>query len=289
MIYGQSNIRVNNYWENTYFINPASIYSDYNFTISSAARKQWINFPGAPTTGYFTGTMYSPRWKTQIGIQAMHDKIGFTSMNNLALSYTYSVEIAKNQLLNLGLAGKVQDIFYDMNEANTETIGDPAILNGLSKRNYFNADFGFEYVARDFMVGAAVQNLVSLFNEDQNMLTNTNFFYALYGKKTKALIRMNYGVCYIQNENLSQFEFNLSSYLNFNNRPDILQLGLVYRTKSELAALFSIGLGKNIRLAYSYDFFIGDISRSSIGSHELMLLWKFRKIPECTTCTKLYK
>lgn len=289
VVLGQSNIRLNNYWENTYYINPASIYSDYNFMLSSAARKQWINFPGSPTTGYFTGTMYSPRWHTQIGIQALHDKIGFTSMNNISLSYTYSFEIAKNQILNLGLAGKVQDIFYDMNEANTETIGDPVILNGLSKKNYFNADIGAEYVAKDFMAGVSLQNFAALFNLDESMLTNTNFVYVLYGKKTKALIRMNYGVCFMQNENLNQFEFNISSYLNFNNRPDLIQLGLVYRTKSELAALFGANLGKNIRLAYSYDFFIGDISRSSIGSHELMILWKFSRIPECTTCTRLYK
>jgi type IX secretion system PorP/SprF family membrane protein len=287
--FGQSNIRLNNYWENTYYINPASIYSDFNFMLSAAARKQWINFPGAPSTGYFTGTMYSPRWNTQIGIQAMHDKIGYTTMNNIALSYTYSVEIAKNHTLNLGLSGKVHDYFYDMNEANTETIGDPAILNSLSKRSYFNSDIGAEYVAKDFMIGGSVQNFASLFNPDKSMLTNTTFLYALYGKRTKALIRMNYGVCFIQNENLSQVEFNISGYLNFNNRPDLMQLGMVYRTKKELAALFGANLNKNIRLAYSYDFFIGDISRSSLGSHELMLLWKFSRIPECTTCTRLYK
>lgn len=257
--------------------------------LSSAARKQWVNFPGAPTTGYFTGTMYSPRWHTQIGIQAMHDQIGYTSINNIALSYTYSIEIAKNQILNLGLSGKVQDIYYDMNAANTATIGDPAVLNGLSKKNYFNADIGAEYVLKDFMLGASMQNFASLLNTDESMLTNTIFFYALYGKKTKALIRMNFGACYMQNENLSQFEFNISSYLNFINRPDLIQLGLVYRTKSELAALFGVNLGKSIRLAYNYDFFIGDISQSSAGSHELMLLWKFSKIPECTTCTRLYK
>lgn len=288
-VFGQSNIRLNNYWENTYYINPASIYSDYNFMLSSAARKQWVNFPGSPTTGYFSGTMYSPKWHTQIGIVAMHDQIGYTSVNNIALSYTYSVEIAKNQILNLGLSGKVQDIYYNMNTANTENIGDPAILNGLSKKSYFNSDIGAEYVARDFLLGVSVQNIASLFNSDDRMLTNTNFIYALYGKKTKALIRMNYGVCYIQNENLSQFEFNISSYLNVYNRPDLIQLGLVYRTKSELAALFGVNLGKNLRLAYSYDFFIGDISLNSTGSHELMLMWKFSRIPECTTCTSLYK
>lgn len=287
--FGQSNIRINNYWENTYFINPASIYSDYNFMLSTAARKQWVNFPGAPTTGYFTGTMFTPRWNTQIGIQAIHDKIGFTTLNNVALSYAYSAEIAKNQLLNFGLSGKIQDLYYDINEAHTQIISDPTIENSISKQSNFNADLGIEFVAKDFLLGAASQNFGSLFSTEKSMLTNSNFLYAFYGKKTKALVRMNYGVCFIQNETFSQFEFNLSSYLSRTNHTDFLLIGLVYRTKHELAALLGLDLLPNVRLAYNYDFFIGDISRSSTGSHELMLLWKFSKIPQCTTCTKLYK
>jgi len=55
--FSQSNIRLNDYWENTYYINPASIYSLYQYTASAGARMQWIGFAGAPNTGFFTTTV----------------------------------------------------------------------------------------------------------------------------------------------------------------------------------------------------------------------------------------
>jgi type IX secretion system PorP/SprF family membrane protein len=287
--FSQSNIRLNNFWENTYFINPASIYSDYNFMVSAAGRNQWMQFPGAPKTGYFTGAAFSEKWNTQIGIKAFRDIIGYTSLNNLSLSYTYSVVLDKNHKLNLGLSGNVQDVYYNMSNASTETIGDPAIYNNLSKESNFNADVGAELVGKAFLIGASSQNIASLFSTENKLQTNSNFLYVMYKMKSQIPIHINYGVCFIQNEKLSQFEFNVSSYFSLNNHPDLFLLGLLYRTKNEMAALFSIDIGKSVRFAYSYDFFIGDISRSSIGSQEIMLFWKFGKIPTCTTCTKLYK
>lgn len=287
--FSQSNIRVNNYWENTYYINPASIYSEYNFVITGAGRKQWINFPGAPETLFATFTAFSDKLNTQLGLKIFSDKIGYTSLKNISLSYSYSVTLNKTHRLNFGVSGNVQDVLYDITEANTETIGDPTLYASLNKMTNFNSDLGLELVGKLFLLGASSQNLFSLFTKENMLQTNANFFYASYNMLSKHPVRLRYGIAFIKNETLSQFEFNLSSYFSFNKRPDLFQLGLLYRTKNEVAALFSIDLGRSIRFAYSYDFFLGDISRSSFGSQEVMLIWKFSEIPGCPTCDKLFK
>jgi len=287
--FSQSNIRINNYWENTYYINPASIYGEYNFVLSGVGRKQWINFPGAPQTFFTTFTAYSDHLNTQLGLKFFSDKIGYTSLKNLSLSYSYSVKLDDAHKLNLGVSGNVQDVLYDMNEANTETIGDPVVYANQNKMTNFNADVGFELVGRYFLIGASSQNLLSLFNEDNKLQTNTSFLYGSYNMLSEQPVRLRTGITFIKNEALNQLEFNLSSYFSFHRHPDLFQLGALYRTNNEIAALFSIDLISSVRLAYSYDFFIGDIRRSSYGSQEIMLIWKFSEIPGCATCYKLFK
>ena len=46
----QYNIRINNILDNSYYINPAVVNDEYQSVLSIAARKQWIGFPGAPST-----------------------------------------------------------------------------------------------------------------------------------------------------------------------------------------------------------------------------------------------
>ena len=55
---GQSNTRMNNYWDNTYYINPAAVNSKYATVVSVVARKQWFGVDGAPTTFFASGTTY---------------------------------------------------------------------------------------------------------------------------------------------------------------------------------------------------------------------------------------
>ena len=66
LVAAQSDIRLNNYWVNPQYINPASVYDKYQAVFSMAARKQWFGFPGAPSTLFATGTTYLensiPNW-----------------------------------------------------------------------------------------------------------------------------------------------------------------------------------------------------------------------------------
>ena len=87
----QSNIRLNNYWDNTYFINPAAINDIGIAEFNMAARKQWVGFPGSPSTFFATATTYVESLHTQFGMKLVQDKIGYTSSTDVALTYAYSL------------------------------------------------------------------------------------------------------------------------------------------------------------------------------------------------------
>ena len=299
MGFSQSNIRLNNYWENTYYINPASIYSEYHSVASVAGRTQWIGFPGAPNTGFITATVRPyPKRHTQIGqfgLKAYFDKIGYTKRTYISFSYSYSVKLKKNLLMNLGAAGSFQNASYDMTKQNLETIGDPAIYNTMNNQSNFNPDFGVEFVSKSFLVGAASQNIISVLPKDNKLQTNTHFLYAMYREKTRNPVDFQYGICAIQNDNLTQFEFNITGFINSNNYSDLFHLGVSYRTMREYGVSFGIDLGKfgkkssnTCQLACRYEYNFTNIRQNSFGTPEILLIMKFGILPDCK-CRELYK
>jgi len=281
----QSNIRLNNFWEYTNYINPAYINEDYFAEFSTAARKQWLNLPGSPTTFYASGTTYIEKWHTQFGLKLTQDKIGFTSTSDIDLSYAYALKINREWRLHLGLAVSYQMLSYDLTEMNLPTIiYDPAAYEGLLSENNFNSDLGIELTNKSWKFGASSQNVFSLLSKINKQYTNTNFLYAMYHQNTEELINLGFGVCGIQYGNLYQMEFNMTSYFKLSKDQDQFHVGMFYRTRNEIGAILGLNLSNLIGLSYSYDFILGGISRSSIGTHELILSYKLNKIIKCLNC-----
>jgi type IX secretion system PorP/SprF family membrane protein len=278
---GQSNIRINNYWDNTYYINPASINDKYLSVYSMAVRKQWVSFPGSPTTAFATATKYIDASHTQYGLKVFEDKIGYTLTSNLALSYAYSVNLDYVWKLNLGLAASFQNMTYDLNMIDLPTKDDPTVYKKLAHINNFNADMGLELTNKNWRIGASSQNIFSLFFAGDKQQINSNFAYAIYRQVNENMISYGGGTTLIQYRNLTQMELNVTSYFKSNRMDELFQVGAFYRPKSELGAIVGFNLSQAILLSYSYDFNVGGISRSSVGSHELMLTYRMYKCPTC--------
>jgi hypothetical protein len=98
------------------------------------------------------------------------------------------------------------------------------------------------------------------------------------------------GVCGIQYSNMYQAEFNLTGYFKVGQRsglsetPDLFDIGLFYRTKSEAGVILGIDLSDAIHLSYSYDYNVSGINRSSIGTNELMITYNLSKKTVCHNC-----
>ena len=291
--FSQSNIRINNYWENTYYINPASMYSDYQFVASGAARKQWMGFPGAPETQYltFAARIFTNKTQSnpmgQLGVKIYHDIIGYTEFINISPSYSYSARLNTKSLLNMGVSYKIQSVTYDIAKATLQSDGDPIMGGVETKWSDHNADVGVEFVGNALLVGASVQNLMSLFIKDKYLQTNSNFLYGMYRADIDDYFNLLLGVCAINNKNIYQGEFNVSGILKAKKLP-VMQLGVLYRTKKETGVLFGVDLSENVRLACSYDYHFGDISHGSYGTPEVLLIWKFNKLKDCD-CEELFK
>src|ERR1035437_266080 len=284
ILFAQSNIRLNNDWNKMYIINPASINDQYLAEFNMATRQQWTGFQGSPTTLFASGTLYIDDLYTQFGLKVMQDKIGFTSTTNIDLTYAYAARVNDDWKLNLGLGLSFQMLGYDVSKVISPTPTDPTVLNGLINKNNVNSDIGFELTNKNYKFGLAGQNIFTLFSPVNKMFPNTNFVYAMYHDSSHDSFNLGYGVCGIQYSNIYQMEFNLTGYFKPNASTNPFQLGLVYRTWSEVGLLFGFDISHNFRVSYSYDYNFSGISNASFGTHELMLTYRLDKVYKCKNC-----
>jgi len=282
--FAQSSIRINNFLENPYYINPAAIDDDYAAVFSVAARKQWFGLSGSPSTFFASGTRYLDNMQTQFGLKVYADQIGYTHISNISFSYAYSVVLDPDWRLHLGLAASFQNLSYDLSQVNPETLDDQAFLTHLLKQNNYNCDLGAQLTNKTLTLGMSGLNIFSIFFNENKLQTNANFLYAKYRKKTNQAIDMQYGVSAIQYGSALQMEFSLTSYFKYYQQPDIFQAGLFYRTRNDMGVLLGLNLGESVHLWYSYDFNVGGIRTSLVGTHELMLVFKLDKRPDCLHC-----
>jgi len=289
-IVGQSNIRLNNYWGELHYINPAAVYDKYDAVFSMAARKQWAGIHGAPTTFFASGSTYLEKYNTQLGLYLLQDQVGYTSTNNLNLSYAYAIMFQQEWQLHLGFAGNYQSVSYDLSNLSLLNNSDPLIYQRLVSKRAFNADIGAEVTNKYLKVGLVSQNLLSLFTGLNPLQTNTNYIYARYYQNTNNIVNVGAGICGIQYANIYQAEFNVTGYFKFKQenglteKTDVFDIGVFYRTRSEVGMIIGFNLSESIHLSYSYDYHLGGISLGSYGTNELMIAYNLMKKPVCHNC-----
>ena len=284
LMIAQSYIRLNNDWNKTYIINPASITDKYLAEFNLAARKQWVGFEGSPTTLFASGTLYLDELYTQFGLKVMQDKIGFTSTTDIDLTYAYAARVNQFWKLNMGLGLSFQSLAYDVSKVNSPTANDPTVFSRLLNENNINSDLGFELTNKYYRIGLASQNIFSLFIPVNKLFTNTNFIYAIYRDSSHDFFNLGYGVSGIQYSNIYQMEFNLTGYFKSTLTTNPFQLGLVYRTWGEMGVLFGLDISRNLGVSYSYDYNFNGISTASFGTHEMMITYKLDKVFQCKNC-----
>lgn len=288
--FNQSNIRMNNYWKNPQYLNPATVYDQYVAVFSMAVRKQWVGFPGAPSTFFASGTTYVDNMNTQLGLSVVQDKVGFTSISNFNLSYAYAIKFEQNWQLHLGLRGSFQMMSYDISKLSLISDDDSELYRRLKSENSFNADLGLEVTNKTLKFGFASQSITSILTAPNPIQTNTNLLYIRYHQNYNLPINLAFGMCAIQYSNIYQLEFNYTSYFKIkknnglNDKPTVFDIGFFYRTQSEVGINLGFNITDNLHLSYSYDYHLGDIRRGSVGTNEIMITYNLRKKPVCHNC-----
>lgn len=280
--FAQQDAMFTQYMFNGLVLNPAYAGSRDALNATALYRNQWVNIAGAPKT--ITFSMHAPVRNEKIGLGFIfaNDRLGITNTNNLGLNYAYRIKFKNKGTLSLGLQASILQYnadFSSVQHSFSNSVFDPAFVQNIN-RWLPNFGTGIYYYTNKFYAGASVPNIISnklngegsVFQigdraqQFRHLFLTTGYVFDLNKSlKLKPSILMKF----VQGAPI-QFDFNANLWLF-----DMFAVGLSYRTRDSIDALFEFQVTPQLGIGYAYDYTLTPLGKYTSGSHEIMVRYEF--------------
>jgi type IX secretion system PorP/SprF family membrane protein len=276
---GQLTPVTNQYVLNPLTINPAYAGNRGALNIAALYRRQWAGITGSPET--MTLLIDAPAFDEKIGLGLiiLNDKIGVTKETQFITNYAYKINIGKGTL-SFGLGAGVITTNTAWSDLVVLDPGDEFYLIDSRRFVIPSFSFGSYYSNHNYYVGFSIPKLISYnFNFDKNkyslMIDPGQYDFMLtagsvYNVSSKLKFLPSTLLIYTPGEKIL---FDINAHFNYIDR---FWTGVSYRNGRSFAGLFQFQVNNQVRVAYTYDFDIGELGGYSNGSHEIMLRYEFR-------------
>ncbi len=247
-------------------INPAVTGKGGDVNFALGIRQQWVGFSG-PMTLALNGGGFVKEIRSGIGLNWISDEFGPRATQNIKLNYAYYIPFGDVAFLSLGLGMGILNSTYDESGFFAMDGEDEILTYTIDSKMSPDFDFGLEFNARYFEVGASVTHLTSLYEKEGLMQPMRNIYsYA----RAKLPINKHWdfipGVTWYNTEKLNAYE--VSTAFRYENN---LCVTLVYRTPKTFGISAGINIYKGLRFAYSFDYGMDYLSSYNKGSHEILV------------------
>lgn len=276
--HAQQDPQYTQYMYNMSVVNPAYTKGESGLlNLGTLYRSQWQNTVGAPNTLTFFGhTAFSDN--VEMGVSIVSDRIGDGALkeNNLAIDFAYILKLEDNSNISLGLKGGLTNFESNFNGFRLpEVQDDPAFAENLNNSFPIVGVGGF-YNRGNFYAGVSAPNLltskhienvegISKFGaEAVHVFFTSGYVYELNSNlklKPSTLVKMVKGAPLV---------FDASLNVLLNNR---FEVGASYRLDDSVSAMFNMAVLPAVRIGYSYDYTLSNLSTFSAGSHEIFVLF----------------
>jgi type IX secretion system PorP/SprF family membrane protein len=281
--YCQQDSQYTQYMYNMSLINPAYATSDFNnFNVGLSHRQQWIGMDGTPqTTSAFTH--YAINDFNELGFSFFNDNIGdgVLKENKLSVDYAYILNLNNYNKLSFGIKAGFNMLNVNFNnfdlESGNQYSDDLFALN--QSRFYPNIGTGVFYYTKNSYLGLSVPNMLNsaYFKKTDNIYSKSSeemhyYFsggYVFESRRDNLKIKPSF---LAKSSNYGKLSLDLSVNALFNEK---FELGMSYRLKSSVNLLTNFAVNDNLRIGYSYDYSLTNLSSFNTGSHEIVLLYDF--------------
>ena len=267
------------YMFNGLAINPAYAGSHEAMSATALARFQNVGLEGAPNTQTFS--IHSPliNKRVGVGLLVIHDQLSVINQTGVHFSYSYRIPLNDNpknpSSLAFGLQGGVS--MYNAKYTDLDIYNDPDDAFSQDIRNTRpNFGAGVFYNTKYFYAGISMPSIVN------NAFDRNADFKTVY--QNKPLI-VTAGYVFLINRML-KFKPNLL-FKAIDNRPvefdinanflfdEVLWAGLSYKSSRQVGLMSQIQITDQIQFGYAYNISAGHIRTVELGSHEIMLNYRF--------------
>ncbi len=171
----QLNPLATQYFQNQYLFNPAMAGINPGLNVNLSLRKQWSSIPGAPFTQAVSADYLLNR--AAFGINVYNDQSGLLRSTRAVATYAYHIPLGQdNQKLNFGLSAGVLSQRVPTDQLIGDQ-GDLSVSRYNDRKSYLDGDFGASYTSNKLNIQAALPNLRSVFNQDNNNYTVDRSLY----------------------------------------------------------------------------------------------------------------
>jgi type IX secretion system PorP/SprF family membrane protein len=279
----QQDAQFSQYMYNQLDFNPGSAGSKDAICLSALSRKQWLGFPGAPSTSVFTASAPIKPLKINsgIGITIISDILGFDNNVGVKLAYAYRMDVNGGKL-GIGISGGVLNKALKNAQWKPGVENDPSVPESNDSGTAFDLGLGLFYKTDNLYLGLSSTNILQseISYQKVKYLTKRSYYMtAGYNLALKnPLFEFQPSVLIVTDGSSSSVDLN--TVILYNKR---IWGGVSYRLNSAFIGMVGIELLNGLRVGYSYDFSATDLSKYNNGSHELMIGYSFNiakeKIP----------
>jgi type IX secretion system PorP/SprF family membrane protein len=264
------------YMFNGLAINPAYAGSHDALSATALVRFQNVGLDGAPKTQTFS--LHTPLLNKRVGLGmlAIRDEIGVITQTGLHFSYAYRIPVSENATLSMGLQGGFG--IYDANYTELEIppTNDPAFQQNVREIRP-NIGAGLYLYSRNYYIGLSAPHLVNnAFDRGENFETvyqnKPILLTAGYVFPIHRLLKLKPSFL-LKVVDDRPVEFDLNANLLFD---EVLWAGISYKSTKTVSLILQAQVTDQIQFGYSYQITAGPIRVVELGSHEVMVNYRFK-------------
>jgi type IX secretion system PorP/SprF family membrane protein len=267
------------YTYNALVINPAFAGCHDALSVNIQCRDQWIGFKDAPKS--LTLSVHTPVNNDRIGLGLLVNRntIGIFKETTFLGNYAYRRELYNGKLA-LGLGFGVTAYRAAWNELEATDVDDELLINYTPSEVLPDFSLGVYYYTTKYFIGISLPLFLSHIPDEntgnfriKNNFSDYNYFLSAgYEINTSPLTKFLPSVLIKYHPNHAlQVDYNLQ----FNLR-DRVGIGMCYRSRNILVGKLQCQINDQLRIAYSYDYYAGNLRGYKQSSHEVELGYTFR-------------
>jgi len=277
----QQNATYSQYMFNALAINPAYAGSHEALSVTALGRFQNVGLSGAPNTQTFSAHTPLVNDRVGLGLLVIHDELSVISQTGVHFSYAYRLPVKKDKAtLSFGLQGGMSMYnaqYSRLDLYNNAGNGTPDDVFGSDIRDSRpNIGAGIYYNTQTSYVGLSMPSMLNnVFERGKNFTTvYQNVPIILTGGHVFTLNRMlklkpNFLFKLVDGQPV---EFDLNANMLFD---EVLWFGLSYKSSKQVVMITQFKISDQFQFGYSYTISAGPIRTAELGSHEVMLNYRF--------------
>jgi type IX secretion system PorP/SprF family membrane protein len=260
------------YMYNTTVFNPAYAGSTGGVSIFGQYRTQWVGLEGSPKTATFSAHTPLGDSKMGMGITFVNDQIGAMTDNNIAIDFSYTVDLNQDWKMALGLKGAIDLMSVDYTKLNHRVTDDPTFGENINNKFTPNVGAGVYFYNRNSYVGLSSPSFLqqSRYNgNDDVVLKEKMHMYLVGGHVFKLNDHLDFKpAVLVKAVSGSPIQADVSANFLIYEK---VTAGLAYRSNSSISALVGFQITDGLFAGYSYDATTTKLAQYNSGAHEIFL------------------